>query len=298
MESIPFTTACMAVLSKAKAVAEGEEHTQISAAHVGLALLDEPTSLLPRLLAKLSSSGACPADVEARLRASLRALLAKQPRQSPAPTSIGMDSALSRLLKAADGVRRAAGDTHVAVDALIMAVLADAASPLAKCFADSGVAKDAMAAAVAELRGGKKVASEGAEELYDALSKYAIDLVERAEKGALDPVIGRNAEVRRVIEVLARAKKNNPLLVGPPGVGKTAIVEGLALRIAANDVPSSLRNCRVFSLDLGSLLAGAWVRQARARAVAAATPPHPAPPRPPLLPAHLPPPRHQGPRRV
>lgn len=246
----------MAVLSKAKSVAESEEHTQISPAHVGMALLDEPASLLPRLLEKLASTGASPPDVGARLRTNIRALLAKQPRQSPAPTSIGIDSALARLLKAADGVRKAAGDTHVAVDALLTAVLADTSSPLAKCFTDSGIAKDAMATVTAELRGGKKVTSEGAEELYDALSKYAIDLVERAEKGALDPVIGRNTEVRRVIEVLARAKKNNPLLVGPPGVGKTAIVEGLALRIAANDVPSSLRNCRVFSLDLGSLLAG------------------------------------------
>jgi ATP-dependent Clp protease ATP-binding subunit ClpB len=148
-------------------------------------------------------------------------------------------------------------DAFVGINHLLLALLGDPA--VANVLKESGVAPNALEEAVSKVVGNRKVDSKGGDETFDALSKYAIDLTEMAEQGKLDPVIGRDDEIRRVIRVLSRRTKNNPVLVGDPGVGKTAIVEGLAQRIVRKDVPESLQ-CRLFSLDMGALVAGAKYR--------------------------------------
>jgi ATP-dependent Clp protease ATP-binding subunit ClpB len=179
------------------------------------------------------------------------------PHQSPPPSDISPDAALAKLLRAADAGRKKSNDTHVSLDALVAALPQEPV--LAKVLADAGVKAEALLEAVKTARGGRPVSGENAEATFEALSKYGQDLVELASAGKLDPVVGRDSEIRRVIQVLARRTKNNPILVGPPGVGKTAVVEGLAQRIVAGDVPASL-NCKLVSLDLGALMAGAKYR--------------------------------------
>ena len=165
------------------------------------------------------------------------------------------DGKLLAVLNKADAARRATGDSHIAVDGLLHAVLGDAAVVSAYKAANVDPAK--VISALSESRGGRKVSNADAESTFEALEKYGVDLVAQAEQGKLDPVIGRHEEIARVVRILSRRTKNNPVLLGEPGVGKTSIVEGLALRIVAGDVPESLRKCRVRTLDLGLLVAGA-----------------------------------------
>lgn len=250
--SFPFTSASNDVLVKAKELCEEHKNTQITPTHLGLALVDgADDGYMKRLLARMGADGE-------KLKSVLLARVATLPRQDPPPETVAPDSALMRILKAADALRKQAKDSHIAVDALIQATASDAA--LAKMYADAGIVADTLVNTCKEVRGGKKVTSEAAEGTFDALSKYGEDLVSRAESGKIDPIIGRDAEVARVIRVLARRTKNNPILVGAPGVGKTAIVEGLAQRILHGDVPESLASCRVWSLDMGALIAGAKYR--------------------------------------
>ena len=159
------------------------------------------------------------------------------------------------LLKAQEYAQRG-GDTYVGLEPLLMALL-DVKSLASQILKDAGVTTDALRKAVEELRGGKKATSQSSEDTYQALQKYARDLVEEARNGKLDPVIGRDDEIRRVLQILSRRTKNNPILIGEPGTGKTAIVEGLAQRIVRGDVPENLKNKRLFSLDMGALVAGA-----------------------------------------
>lgn len=181
----------------------------------------------------------------------------KLPRQDPAPTSVSPDTALIKLLRAAQSRQKKEKDSHLAVDHVLVELVKH--SDLVGIFRTNGLDLAALQKAIKETRKGHAVTSKNAEQTYDSLSKYAHDLVKDAEEGKLDPVIGRDDEIRRVVRVLARRTKNNPILIGEPGVGKTAIVEGLAQRIANGDVPQSL-NCRLFSLDMGLLIAGAKFR--------------------------------------
>lgn len=160
-----------------------------------------------------------------------------------------------RVLKAADATRKRNEDTHISIDTLVQALVSSGTLP-----SDAGMDVAAVTEAVKDMRGAKRVTSESAEETFEALSKYAVDMVSQAEAGKLDPVIGRDEEVRRCVRILSRRTKNNPVLVGSPGVGKTAIVEGLASRIVLGDVPASLAASRIWSLDMGALLAGAKYR--------------------------------------
>ena len=167
-----------------------------------------------------------------------------------------LDSEANQVLLKAQEYAQRGGDTYVGLEPLLMALL-DVKSLASQILKDAGVTTDALRKAVEELRGGKKATSQSSEDTYQALQKYARDLVEEARNGKLDPVIGRDDEIRRVLQILSRRTKNNPILIGEPGTGKTAIVEGLAQRIVRGDVPENLKNKRLFSLDMGALVAGA-----------------------------------------
>ncbi len=167
-----------------------------------------------------------------------------------------LDNEANSVLTKAQELSKKEGDTYVGLEPLLMALL-DVKSTAAQILKDAGLTMDALRKAVAELRGGRKATTQSSEETYQALSKYARNLVEEAREGKLDPVIGRDEEIRRVLQILSRRTKNNPILIGEPGTGKTAIVEGLAQRIVRGDVPENLKNKQLFSLDMGALVAGA-----------------------------------------
>jgi len=221
---------------------------ELHPAHLAKAVFILPTvDLGRRLLQKNNIS-------EKTMAAELEALMKTVPTQDPAPANLGPNRAFSKLLQQALKHKEQLKDSHVAVDHLLLALEDD--KQVQTAFTKAGLTRDRLTATLTAVRGNKKVTSATAEQQYDALSKYAQDLVARAEDGKLDPVIGRDDEVRRVVQVLSRRTKNNPVLIGEPGVGKTAIVEGLAQRIVDGDVPQTL-HCRVFSLDMGALIAGA-----------------------------------------
>ncbi len=232
-------------------------HTEVDGEHLLLALLDQPEGIAPRLLAQ---AGADPD----RLRTALEAELARRPRVTGPgvnPGEIRVTQRLSRLLDTAEQEAGRLKDEYVSVEHLLMALLAEGpATAAGRLLQVDGVTRDGFLRALTTIRGNQRVTSAMPESAYEALAKYGRDLVAEAAGGKLDPVIGRDAEIRRVIQILSRKTKNNPVLIGDPGVGKTAIVEGLAQRITRGDVPEGLRDKTIFSLDMGSLVAGAKYR--------------------------------------
>ena len=232
-------------------------HTEVDGEHLLLALLDQAEGIIPRLL---SQAGADPD----RLRQALEAELARRPRVSgpgASPGQIMVTQRLSRLLDAAEQEANRLKDEYVSVEHLLLALLAEGpATPAGRLLQQEGVTRDQFLAALTKIRGNQRVTSAMPEVAYEALAKYGTDLVAAAASGGLDPVIGRDAEIRRVIQILSRKTKNNPVLIGDPGVGKTAIVEGLAQRITRGDVPEGLRDRTIFALDMSALVAGAKYR--------------------------------------
>ena len=232
-------------------------HTEVDGEHLLLALLDQAEGIIPRLL---SQAGADPD----RLRQALEAELARRPRVSgpgASPGQIMVTQRLSRLLDAAEQEANRLKDEYVSVEHLLLALLAEGpATPAGRLLQQEGVTRDQFLAALTKIRGNQRVTSAMPEVAYEALAKYGTDLVAAAASGRLDPVIGRDAEIRRVIQILSRKTKNNPVLIGDPGVGKTAIVEGLAQRITRGDVPEGLRDRTIFALDMSALVAGAKYR--------------------------------------
>ena len=232
-------------------------HTEVDGEHLLLALLDQAEGIAPRLLAQ---AGADPD----RLRTALEAELARRPRVTGPgvnPGEIRVTQRLTRLLDTAEQEAGRLKDEYVSVEHLLMALLAEGpATAAGRLLQADGVTRDAFLQALTTIRGNQRVTSAMPESAYEALAKYGRDLVAEAASGKLDPVIGRDAEIRRVIQILSRKTKNNPVLIGDPGVGKTAIVEGLAQRITRGDVPEGLRDKTIFSLDMGSLVAGAKYR--------------------------------------
>ncbi len=250
-----FTDRAKGFLQSAQTIAIRMNHQRISPEHIAKALLEDSEGMAARLIQ--AAGGDAP-----RAISGIDALLAKVPAVSGsgAQATPGLDNDAVRLLDQAEQVAARAGDGFVTVERLLLAMVLAPTSPVGKAFADAGLGADALNAAINQLRGGRTADSAGAEDSYEALTKYARDLTEVAHSGKLDPVIGRDEEIRRTVQILARRTKNNPVLIGEPGVGKTAIAEGLALRIANGDVPDSLRGRRLLSLDMGALIAGAKYR--------------------------------------
>jgi ATP-dependent Clp protease ATP-binding subunit ClpB len=253
MDIEKFTERARGFIQAAQTIAIREYHQRIAPEHLLKALLDDEQGAASGLIA---AAGGDAKAVRAAAEADLKRIPAVQGGGAGQPQ---LTAELVRALDAAQQAAQKAGDSYTAQDRLLLG-LALTDSPAARALKAGGVTPQGLEAAIAQLRKGRKVDSAGAEESFDALKKYARDITEAAKNGKLDPVIGRDEEIRRTIQVLARRTKNNPVLIGEPGVGKTAIVEGLALRIVRGDVPEALKNKRVMSLDLGAMVAGAKYR--------------------------------------
>ena len=250
-----FTDRAKGFLQAAQTIAIRLNHQRIAPEHIAKALLEDNQGMAAGLIANSGGD-------TARAVAGIDALLAKLPAVSGsgAQATPGLDNDAVRLLDQAEQVAAKAGSEFVAVQNILLAMALAPSTPVGKALADAGVKPEALNAAIAKLTGGRAADSASAEDRYDALQKFARDLTEVAREGKLDPVIGRDEEIRRTVQILARRTKNNPVLIGEPGVGKTAIAEGLALRIVNGDVPDSLKDRRLLSLDMGALIAGAKYR--------------------------------------
>ena len=250
-----FTDRARGFLQAAQTVAARMNHQRIAPSHLLKALLEDEQGMGSGLIAKAGgSSDAARRECDEAL-AKIPVVSGAGATQAPS-----LDGEIIRVLDTAEQVAQKAGDSYVTVERLLLALVLSPNTDAGKALADAGVKAEALNAAINELRGGRTADTQSAEDRYDALKKFARDLTQAARDGKLDPVIGRDEEIRRTVQILARRTKNNPVLIGEPGVGKTAIAEGLALRIANGDVPDSLRDRKLMSLDLGSMIAGAKYR--------------------------------------
>ena len=251
-----FTQRSLAAIQGAQELAVEHGNQQIEQEHLLLALLTDGQGFIPQLLSAMgmtvpSFSAAVKAEVE------------KLPKVSGGgreADKVYVAQDVDRALKAAESAAQAMKDEYISVEHILLGLLDSANSRLKELFRTYQVNREAVMQALASVRGNQRVTSDNPEETYDALKKYGTDLVERARQNKLDPVIGRDDEIRNVVRILSRKSKNNPVLIGEPGVGKTAIAEGLAQRIVKGDVPGSLKDKTIFSLDMGSLIAGAKYR--------------------------------------
>lgn len=247
-----FTSKFQIAISEAQSLALGRDHQYIEPVHLMVALMDQNGSPIRPLLTML--------DVDiTHLRSKLSEILDHLPKVSGIGGDVQLSSAMGSVFNLCDKIAQKRQDAYISSEVLLLAVLEDKGA-LGTLLKELGLTEKKVSDAIDKIRGGQKVNDQNAEELRQALEKFTIDLTERAEQGKLDPVIGRDDEIRRTIQVLQRRTKNNPVIIGEPGVGKTAIVEGLAQRIVNDEVPEGLRRRRVLSLDMGALVAGAKYR--------------------------------------
>src|SRR5690554_1233328 len=242
-----FTIKSQEAVQRAQQIAQGHSNQQIENEHLFQGIMEVDENVMPFLLKKLQVN-------EALLKQILEKQIQSFPKVQGGELMLSRDA--SRTINEASIIARKMDDEFVSIEHLLLAIF-DSKSPIAQAIKDQGVSKKNIEMAIEELRKGERVTSQTAEDTYNALNKYALNLNEMASNGTLDPVIGRDEEIRRILQILSRRTKNNPILVGEPGTGKTAIAEGLAHRIISGDIPENLKDKQVFSLDMGSLIAGA-----------------------------------------
>ena len=250
MDFEKFTQKAQQAIMKTQQIAQDMNHQVIEPIHILAALIDQDDSIVPALATKIAGGVIA-------IREEVNNELQKLPKVTGSNYDVGLSRSSDDVLKAAERFAKGMKDDYVSTEHLLLALTE---SNVSKLLSDFGLKKDAILAALKEVRGNQRVTSQNPEDSYQALQKFGRDLTASARQGKLDPVIGRDDEIRRIIQILSRRTKNNPALIGDPGVGKTAAIEGLAQRIVNGDVPEGLKNKTLFQLDMGSLVAGAKYR--------------------------------------